>query len=430
MESLGRASKMESLGRASKMESLGRASKMESLGRASKMESLGRASKMEFLGRASKMESVLTERDDLKLLEKMRSILPGYSIPDEVVMVQHFPLTHHGNAQTTPISLKIYNLLFTGKVDVNSLLNKTADMRRDHHHYGNPSVTHDDKDLSTSITYLLVTVVTSLTTIETCSGKTRLISSGATSFDIVRIANQMELELERLYKLTDNGALHFPELTNNDPLHLPELTDNGPLHLPEPTNNGPLHLPELTNNGPLHLPELVEKLLDQDVDSVVCYILEELPGLIRSKSPGEFISRKRHSSSSLSDISPASKVLKSSPRDSGVSGRSCAGHVTVTSHVEVQSWRRGKFYVNGRCALIRSMNTRDYKKNWYVDLGREGLGRKGGIERGEGGTGGKGGIERGEGGAGEGLEREEGEGGIREGLYNDKSRRSRKVVVK
>ena len=47
------------------------------------------------LAAGKKADHELTERN---LLSKMRGLLPSHCIPDRVILVNHFPLTAHGEA--------------------------------------------------------------------------------------------------------------------------------------------------------------------------------------------------------------------------------------------------------------------------------------------------------------------------------------------
>ncbi len=94
---------------------------------------------------------------------------------------------HFRNSGLPLIRPSFVSIFHSGKVDVDSLLN-----RNDH-----TSWLHPPPDLSTNdITSLLLSIVSSVSNLEAPpTTDTKLTDMGVTSFDIVRIANQVEVEL-------------------------------------------------------------------------------------------------------------------------------------------------------------------------------------------------------------------------------------------
>ena len=151
------------------------------------------------------------------------------------------------------------------------------------------------------ITSLLMSSVTSLSLLDACSLDTSLLSSGVNSFDIVRIANQVEAEIE--------NAMNLPNIK---------------------------------------IPQLLEKLFECNIGEVCQFIADRLSEMLQNLKSAT--SRKRLAAHDTSPSHDSKKLMRVSNVIAGGSHESHMispeDHVTTTSIVE--SWRRGQYFINGK----------------------------------------------------------------------------------
>lgn len=150
-----------------------------------------------------------------------------------------------------------------------------------------PSHTHST---SSAVTDTLASIVTSLTPLDTCSPSNKLVDVGLDSFDIIRIANEIELTFGVKSKSHDS-----------------------------------------------HMTQLVEKLFDCELGDVGLYVADWL----RS-------SRKR--AAEEEDITSIKKLRGGSHVDHVTTCR--GSHADHMTDVAVKSWRRGQYFLNGRCGIF------------------------------------------------------------------------------
>lgn len=218
----------------------------------------------------------------------------------------------------------VYLNIIIGKVDIDSLVGGTSKEACPSASCGHTSLPHPCNTFSLdSVTSLVMTTVKSLAGLKVCPDDARLTQLGVDSFEVVKIANQIEKELG-----------------------------------------------EWLGSCDCHMTGLVEKLLEDSVCCVAEYIFNELsdpspcssgrgttPALeeaeaLRGSYAGHVtggeasVERKRHSH--LDTTPPlASKRFK---RPNAIARQSCAGHVTGAGSgtVVVESWRRGQYFINGK----------------------------------------------------------------------------------
>ena len=166
------------------------------------------------------------------------------------------------------------------------------------------------------VTSLLVSVVTTVSSLAVCPTDVKLMDMGLNSFDIVRIANQIPIELERCFGSCDS------HMTTN-------LEDHFGSH-------------------DSHMTMLVQMLLDSDIESVVHYITTELSSSVTRKRSLELNADPLQTTKKLRGEPVIAK--ESHAGHVTVMEKSRVGHVTVNQadHATVRSWRRGQHFINGK----------------------------------------------------------------------------------
>ena len=185
---------------------------------------------------------------------------------------------------------------FAGKVDVSSLVSGELN------HENPSSPTHLPHPLMTmeSASSLLVSTVCTLTGLGACPLDSKLSDLGLNSFDVVRIANQLEEELGAIWRSHDSC------LRSHDS----------------------------------RMTLLVEKLLDSKVGCVAEYITTEMEAMSERRG-----AKRLPTQDSSLDFS----TKKARPSDGG--GEEVhSSHMTCNrSHMtSVESWRRGQGFLNGK----------------------------------------------------------------------------------
>ena len=154
---------------------------------------------------------------------------------------------------------------------------------------------------------LLISTVDSLTGVGVPSLETKLTHLGINSFDIVRIANQIEID-------------HSQRFGSHD----------------------------------CHMPQLLEKLFECDITGVSGYIIGTMSswGFQDSKDKDAIHNSRKRSSMSEPDTTSSSKKYRDSSASQKTIDLSHDGHVSTSEHHMspsiVESWIRGKHFINGR----------------------------------------------------------------------------------
>ena len=186
--------------------------------------------------------------------------------------------------------------MITGKVDINALISNNTEVSHAHmpHPLQPPSLD--------SISSLLISIISTSGGLGASRGlrafpsllNSKLLHLGLTSFDIVRIANQIHSQL-----LGDNTGSHDR-----------------------------------------HMTMLTEKLLECEVFHVAEYLVAELAALWSSSAEGAGQGKRL--------LQDGSQLLAS--KRSKVTSEDMRGHMTDRrDHViKVESWRRGQYFINGR----------------------------------------------------------------------------------
>ena len=265
------------------------------------------------------------------LLGRMRRVLPSHWTPDELVVVQSFPMTTHGKvdmsslssgttttAATTATATTAATPAAAATATTTATTTELTSARPYHvpHPQQQQQQQQDDPpSLSSDMHRLLTSAVCSVGGLASCPAHSKLLTLGLDSFDVARIANHVETTL-----LTSAGG-----------------RAGGRVKVPYDDDGG-------GSGG--HVTELMGWLLENIIEEVAEYLAERL--LSEGRSQQRQLEKRKPRRQDDDDgglVSKRPKVMLHPEDSRGVVERS---KVKVAGGVKVESWRKGQCFVNGR----------------------------------------------------------------------------------